>query len=263
MHRNKVWAAAALACAIAVVLGIAGCASASQEASSSSASSAQASSATTSEPASTQAQSSAVDAKAASSASSAEEGSAETSSAAAVASSAPSASSQAAEPQEGAGGKTLVVCWSQTGNTRPLAEYVAEITGADFYEIQAEVPYTEADLDYNDSSTRATVEQQQTPEVRPAIAGELPNMGDYDTVFLAHPIWWGKAPRIVLTFLESVDLSGKTVVEFVTSGSSGIGGAEGEVHAAAPDANWLEGRRFDAGTSRDEMQAWVESLGLA
>ena len=167
-----------------------------------------------------------------------------------------------AADQAEAGGKTLVVCWSQTGNTKPLAEYVADITGADFCEIVAEEPYTQDDLNYNDSSTRATVEQQQTPEVRPAIAGELPNMDDYDTVFVAHPIWWGKAPRIVLTFLESVDLSGKTVVEFVTSGSSGIEGAEGETHAAAPDANWLEGRRFDAGTSRETMEEWVAGLGL-
>ena len=169
----------------------------------------------------------------------------------------------ASTAQEAVASRTLVVCWSQTGNTRPLAEYVADITGADFYEIEAVEPYLPEDLNYDDPSTRATVEQQQTLDVRPAIAGELPNMDNYDTVFIAHPIWWGKAPRIVLTFLESVDLSGKTVVEFVTSGSSGIEGAEGETHAAAPNANWLEGKRFDAGTSRETMEEWVQSLGLA
>jgi flavodoxin len=87
-------------------------------------------------------------------------------------------------------------------------------------------------------------------------------MADYDVVFIGYPIWWGQAPRIISTFLESYDLSGKTIIPFCTSGSSGIGSSATNLHSLAPNANWLAGQRFSSGTSRDTMANWVNSLGL-
>jgi flavodoxin len=157
--------------------------------------------------------------------------------------------------------KVLVAYFSATNNTRPLAEYIADAAGADLYEITPAVPYTSADLNYNDSSTRATVEQNDA-SARPAISGSVENMADYDVVFIGYPIWWGQAPRIISTFLESYDLSGKTIIPFCTSGSSGIGSSATNLHSLAPNANWLAGQRFSSGTSRDTMANWVNSLGL-
>jgi flavodoxin len=157
--------------------------------------------------------------------------------------------------------KVLVAYFSATNNTRPLAEYVADAAGADLYEITPAVPYTSADLNYNDSSTRATVEQNDA-SARPAISGSVENMADYDVVFIGYPIWWGQAPRIISTFLESYDLSGKTIIPFCTSGSSGIGSSATNLHSLAPNANWLAGQRFSSGTSRDTMVNWVNSMEL-
>jgi flavodoxin len=157
--------------------------------------------------------------------------------------------------------KVLVAYFSATNNTRPLAEYIADAAGADLYEITPAVPYTSADLNYNDSSTRATVEQNDA-SARPAISGSVENMADYDVVFIGYPIWWGQAPRIISTFLESYDLSSKTIIPFCTSGSSGIGSSATNLHSLAPNANWLAGQRFSSGTSRDTMANWVNSLGL-
>jgi flavodoxin len=157
--------------------------------------------------------------------------------------------------------KVLVAYFSATNNTRPLAEYIADAAGADLYEITPAVPYTSADLNYNDSSTRATVEQNDA-SARPAISGSVENMADYDVVFIGYPIWWGQAPRIISTFLESYDLSGKTIIPFCTSGSSGIGSSATNLHSLAPNANWLAGQRFSSGTSRDTMANWVNGLEL-
>jgi flavodoxin len=157
--------------------------------------------------------------------------------------------------------KVLVAYFSATNNTRPLAEYIADAAGADLYEITPAVPYTSADLNYNDSSTRATVEQNDA-SARPAISGSVENMADYDVVFIGYPIWWGQAPRIISTFLESYDLSGKTIIPFCTSGSSGIGSSATNLHSLAPNANWLAGQRFSSGTSRDTMVNWVNSMEL-
>jgi flavodoxin len=169
------------------------------------------------------------------------------------------AEQQPTTPADGA--TVLVAYFSATNNTRPLAEYIAEAAGAELYEITPAVPYTSADLNYNDSSTRATVEQNDA-SARPAISGSVENMADYDVVFIGYPIWWGQAPRIISTFLESYDLSGKTIIPFCTSGSSGIGSSATNLHSLAPNANWLAGQRFSSGTSRDTMANWVNSLGL-
>jgi flavodoxin len=169
------------------------------------------------------------------------------------------AEQQPTTPADGA--KVLVAYFSATNNTRPLAEYIADAAGADLYEITPAVPYTSADLNYNDSSTRATVEQNDA-SARPAISGSVENMADYDVVFIGYPIWWGQAPRIISTFLESYDLSGKTIIPFCTSGSSGIGSSATNLHSLAPNANWLAGQRFSSGTSRDTMANWVNGLEL-
>lgn len=156
----------------------------------------------------------------------------------------------------------LVAYFSCTGNTAPLAKYVAEITGADLYEIVAEEPYTDEDIAYQDSGCRANAEQNDDA-CRPAISGEVVNMQDYDVVFIAFPIWWGKEPRIIDTFMESYDFSGKTMIPFCTSGGSGISTAESDLHTMTDDTvQWLIGSRFAAGTSKDAIQDWIDSLGL-
>lgn len=130
-----------------------------------------------------------------------------------------------------------------------------------WYEIVPDVPYTSADLNYSDSSSRATAEQND-PSARPAIGRGVDNMGQYDVVFVGYPIWWGQAPRIISTFLESYDFNGKTIVPFCTSGGSGIGPSATSLHALADGAVWLDGRRFGGGTSRDTVMEWVNSLAL-
>ena len=142
--------------------------------------------------------------------------------------------------------KTLVVYFSCTGTTELVAEYITEILGADSYRIVPEDPYTEADLAYY-TNGRADQEQND-PDVRPAISGGVENMDEYDTIILGYPIWHGQAPRIISTFLESYDFSGKTIVPFCTSHSSGIGSSADNLHVLCADSTlWMEGRRFEAG----------------
>ena len=118
--------------------------------------------------------------------------------------------------------RTLVAYFSASGVTARLAETIAKAAGADLYEIVPKVPYTAANLNWNNSSSRSSVEMNDKAS-RPEIAEEVENMGQYDTVFVGFPIWWYEAPRIIHTFLESYDFSGKTVIPFATSGGSGMG----------------------------------------
>lgn len=157
--------------------------------------------------------------------------------------------------------RILVAYFSATGSTRGVAEHIADIVGADLFEIAPEEPYTGADLDYRDASSRASREQDD-PAARPAIHGEVEDMGQYGVVFLGYPIWHGQAPKIISTFLEGCDLSGKTVIPFCTSGGSGIDGSEGALNALAPQARWRNGERFGAGASREAVKDWVDSLEL-
>lgn len=159
------------------------------------------------------------------------------------------------------GASVLVAYFSATNTTKPLAEYLAGGLDADLYEIVPETPYTSADLNYNNSSSRAAVEMND-PNARPAISGNVSNMEQYDIVFIGYPIWWGQAPRIVSTFFESYDFSGKTIVPFCTSGSSGIGSSATNLHSLTDGATWLSGQRFGGGTSRSTMIQWVNGLGL-
>ena len=154
---------------------------------------------------------------------------------------------------------TLVVVFSRTGNTKPLAQYAADYLDADFFEIEAAVPYTDADIAYY-TNCRADQEQRDAT-ARPAIANSIDNMEQYSTVVLAYPIWHSQAPKIIYTFLESYHFSGKTILPFCTSASSPIGTSASNLHASAPDAVWKDGKRFAPGTSRATIEAWLQGMG--
>lgn len=157
--------------------------------------------------------------------------------------------------------KTLVVYFSCTGTTELVAEYVTEILGADSYEIVPENPYTETDLAYY-TNGRADQEQND-PDVRPGISGGVENMDTYDTIILGYPIWHGQAPRIISTFLESYDFSGKTIIPFCTSHSSGIGSSASNLHTLCSESTeWLDGKRFAAGVSKESVQNWIGEIGI-
>ena len=158
--------------------------------------------------------------------------------------------------------KTLVAYFSCTGNTRKLAETTAAAIGADLYEIVPAQPYTDNDLNYNDESTRSTVEQKDD-KARPALKDKNANVAAYDCIVVAYPIWWGQAPRIVDTFMESYDFSGKTVVPVCTSGGSGIGSSGDYLKSITHgSADWKAGRLFRSNTSAQEIKNWWESLGI-
>ena len=163
---------------------------------------------------------------------------------------------------EAEGTKVLVAYFSATGTTEGVAEHIANGLNADIYEIVPEEPYTDADLNYNDNNSRTTIEMND-PNARPAISGSVENMEQYDIVFLGYPIWWGEAPRIVSTFMESYDFSGKTIVPFCTSGGSGVGSSATNLEQLTSGANWLEGRRLNGRDSQDTVMEWVNSLGLS
>ena len=157
--------------------------------------------------------------------------------------------------------KTLVVYFSCTGTTKLVAEYVAEVSGAAIYEIIPENPYTEADLAYY-TNGRADQEQND-PNMRPAISGIVENIDKYETIFLGYPIWHGQAPRIISTFLESYDFSEKIIIPFCTSHSSGIGSSADKLHALCSDsAEWMDGRRFDAESSKADVENWIGEIGI-
>ena len=157
--------------------------------------------------------------------------------------------------------KILVAYFSATGTTKGVAEHIANGLNADIYEIVPEEAYTDADLDYNDNNSRTTIEMND-PDARPAISGSVENMEQYDIIFVGYPIWWGEAPRIVSTFMESYDFSGKTIVPFCTSGGSGIGSSASNLERLTSGATWLDGRRLNGSDSQDTVMEWVNSLDL-
>lgn len=156
---------------------------------------------------------------------------------------------------------TLVIYFSRTGNTEKIAEYLLDITNADSYVIEAAVPYSDADIKYQDDNCRANKEQNDKT-VRPEIANPIASIDSYDTIFLGYPIWWGQEPRIIDTFLESYDFSDKTVIPFCTSASSGIGTSEKNIKALVPIGNLLEGKRFSASATKNDVKAWYDTLPL-
>ncbi len=158
------------------------------------------------------------------------------------------------------GNNVLVAYFSCTGTTGGIAGLIAAQTGGVLYEIVAEDPYTEEDLQYY---TGGRCDQEQADSsVRPAISGGVADMEAYDVVFIGYPIWHGQAPRIISTFLESYDFTGKTIVPFCTSHVSGIGSSATNLHALASGATWQEGKRFSGSESADEIKSWIESLDL-
>ena len=154
---------------------------------------------------------------------------------------------------------TIVVYFSATGNTEVVAGYISDTLNANTYQIIAEQEYTSDDLDWTDDNSRVSVEHND-PDFRPEIAGELPDLTNYDTIFIGYPIWWGEAPNIVKTFVENVDFSNKTVIPFCTSASSGIGSSGENLKALTNNANWLAGQRFSSSTTEDDIVEWVNSV---
>ena len=156
--------------------------------------------------------------------------------------------------------ETLVVWFSCTSNTEALAHTAAEALNADFWQIIPEKPYSDEDLNYHDSSCRANREQAD-PACRPALLG-TEDVTLYDSIVLAYPIWWGEEPRIVVTWIESVDLAGKQMAAICTSGGSGIQTSYAHLQEKAPDALWLGAERFSANTTPAELSEWCASIGL-
>ena len=165
------------------------------------------------------------------------------------------ACAQTAAPEARSG--TLVAYFSATGNTRAVAEKLAALLDADLYGIVPAEPYTEEDLDYGDRESRTSLEMDD-PDARPEIAGEPLDLTGYTTLYLGYPIWHGEAPRILSTFVESRDLDGLTVRPFCTSGGSGIARSAEALEALAGAGAWLEGQRFSASVSDEELQAWID-----
>lgn len=167
-------------------------------------------------------------------------------------------SSEQAEATQQTGG-TLVVYFSVTGNTKSVAEKIASVTGADIYEIKAALEYTDEDINYNDSDSRTSKEQNDS-SARPEIGSEEISLDGYSTIYIGYPIWWGEEPRIMDTFAESYNFDGITVIPFCTSGSSGIGRSGQNLADNAGSGNWIEGKRFGGGASEDEIRSWIEGL---
>lgn len=152
--------------------------------------------------------------------------------------------------------RILVACFSATGNTEEAAKVMAEKLGADYFEIEAEKPYTSEDLNYSDPDSR-TSKENEDPSLIVEIADQVDNMDAYDTVLIGYPIWWGKAPLIMTTFMNSYDFSGKTLGAFCTSASSPFGSSDSVLREAAPEADWKEGSRFAPHASEEEIMAWA------
>lgn len=158
--------------------------------------------------------------------------------------------------------KTLVVYFSCTNTTEGIANHILNAVEANKYEIEAATPYTEDDLKYY-TNCRADKEQND-PTARPEIAGSISNIEDYDTIFLGYPIWHGQAPKIIYTFLESYNFSGKTIVPFCTSHSSGVGSSATNLHSICKGDNvvWKTGTRFSSSSSSGNVVSWINSLNL-
>lgn len=157
--------------------------------------------------------------------------------------------------------RKLVAYFSASGVTAKVAETLAEAIGADIFEIKPKVPYTKADLDWTNRQSRSSIEMND-PASRPAIAGVRDNMADYDTLFVGFPIWWYVAPTIINTFLESYDLTGKTIIPFATSGGSGMGKTNEKLLPSCAGAKLIEGKVFKSNVSKAEMNQWASGLSL-
>lgn len=181
----------------------------------------------------------------------------------------PSASQAESEDNTGdtdvasTGGKTLIVYYSASGNTEEVANYIASATGGDLFEIVPTEIYTNADLDWTDDDSRVSREHDNEDERDvPLVSDTVDNWDEYDTVFIGYPIWWGIAAWPVDGFIKANDFTGKTVIPFCTSLSSGLGESGELLEEMAGTGEWLEGERFRSGTSEETVRSWVEGLSL-
>ncbi len=156
--------------------------------------------------------------------------------------------------------KILVAYFSASGVTENLAQKLSDTIGADLHKIQPETPYSSADLDWQNPNSRSSIEMKKNKAFRPPIANQVQKMEQYDTIFLGFPIWWYVAPTIINTFLERYDLTGKTVIPFATSGSSGMGNTNAELLPSCHGAILKDGKRFAAHASEAELKAWAEAF---
>lgn len=163
----------------------------------------------------------------------------------------------------GSGSNVLVVYYSATGNTAQVAQYIADSTGGGLFEIQPVEPYTDDDLNWTDDNSRVSREHadESLRDVE-LVADTVDNWDQYDTVFIGYPIWWGIAAWPVDGFVEANDFSGKTVIPFCTSSSSGLGESGQLLADMAGTGDWQEGQRFRSGASQEDVQSWIEELGL-
>ena len=155
--------------------------------------------------------------------------------------------------------RTLVAYFSASGTTKRVAQKLAAATGADIYEIKPETPYTAADLNWQDRRSRSSVEMND-PASRPGLADTSANINEYDRVFVGFPIWWGTAPKIVRTFLESYDFNGKPIALFATSGGSGMGRTAADLAASCPGADIKDSRLLRSGASEAALRCWAEGV---
>ena len=158
--------------------------------------------------------------------------------------------------------RILTAYFSASGVTAKAAEAIAKAEGADLFEIRPEKPYTAADLDWRDRNSRSTVEMAD-PDCRPPVTGTVENMARYDVVFVGFPIWWGREPSVVDTFLDGYDFSGKTIVPFCTSGGSGMGKTAERIASIVGDGAKVEaGKRLGGEVSPEDLKLWTEGMGL-
>ena len=164
---------------------------------------------------------------------------------------------------EGTAGKTLVVYFSATGNTERVAEMIAEATGGDLFELEPADPYTDEDLNYNDDNSRVSQEHaDESLRNAELVSTTVEGVDEYENVFVGYPVWWGIAAWPVNTFIEANDFTGKTVIPFCTSASSGLGESGELLAELAGTGDWLEGMRFSSNASAENVQTWLGSLGL-
>lgn len=160
-------------------------------------------------------------------------------------------------------GKVLVVYYSATGNTKTAAGYIADATGGDLFELNPVEPYTKDDLNYNNPDSRVSREHEdETLREIELVSTTVEDFSDYDEIFVGYPIWWGSAAWPVNQFVEDNDFTGKTVIPFCTSASSGLGDSGKSLEEMAGTGDWLEGKRFSSNVSEDEVVDWIESLDL-
>ena len=175
-------------------------------------------------------------------------------------STAPAESEPETQPETG---KTLVVYYSASGNTERVAKDIAEAAGADLFEIVPTEVYTSEDLNWTNPDSRVSREHDdESLRDVPLTTTEVPDWDSYDTVFIGYPIWWGIAAWPVDTFVKNNDFTGKTVIPFATSSSSGMGQSGSLLADMASTGEWQEGQRFSSGVSSDDVQSWVNGLGL-